>query len=82
MEARNHSDLARRLDAVAQGRFGLAGAAIAIEKPGGVPFGWRALEVGGVDALLGEHGLTWLGPNVRRPRPVRRRRGARSSRSP
>lgn len=62
MESRNHSDLARRLDAVAQGRFGLAGAAIAIEKPGGVPFGWRGLEVGGVDALLSDHGLTWLGP--------------------
>jgi uncharacterized protein YigA (DUF484 family) len=63
MEARNPSDLARRLDAVAQGRFGLAGAAIALEKPGGVPFGWRGLEAGGVDSLLGEHGLTWLGPN-------------------
>jgi uncharacterized protein len=63
MEARNPSDLARRLDAVAQGRFGLAGAAIALERPGGVPFGWRGLDVGGVDGLLGEHGLTWLGPN-------------------
>src|SRR5690606_24947538 len=63
MDARNHSDLARRLDAVAQGRFGLAGAAIALEKPGGIPFGWRSLEIGGVDLLLGEHGLTWLGPN-------------------
>ena len=63
LEARNHSDLARRLDAAAKGRFGLAGGAIAIEKPGGVPFGWRALEAGGVDALLGDHGLTWLGPN-------------------
>ena len=63
MEARNPSDLARRLDAVAQGRFGLAGAAIALEKPGSVPFGWRGLEAGGVDSLLGEHGLTWLGPN-------------------
>lgn len=62
MESRNHSDLARRLDAVAQGRFGLAGAAIAVEKPGGVPFGWRGLEPGGVDSLLGDHGLTWLGP--------------------
>ncbi|HYD26586.1 DUF484 family protein [Brevundimonas sp.] len=63
MEARNPSDLARRLDAVAQGRFGLAGAAIALEKPGTVPFGWKSLEAGGVDKLLGEHGLTWLGPN-------------------
>ena len=63
MEARNPSDLARRLDAVSQGRFGLAGAAIALEKPGAVPFGWKSLEAGGVDALLGEHGLTWLGPN-------------------
>ena len=62
LEARNHSDLARRLDAVAQGRFGLAGAAIALEKPGGVPFGWRGLEPGAVDGLLGDHGLTWLGP--------------------
>ena len=63
MEARNASDLARRLDAVAQGRFGLAGAAIALEKPGGVPFGWKSLDPGGVDGLLGEHGLTWLGSN-------------------
>lgn len=63
MEARNPSDLARRLDAVAQGRFGLAGAAIGLEKPGTVPFGWKSLEAGGVDKLLGEHGLTWLGPN-------------------
>ena len=63
MEARNLSDLARRLDAVAQGRFGLAGAALALEKPGTVPFGWKSLEAGGVDKLLGEHGLTWLGPN-------------------
>ncbi len=63
MEARNPSDLARRLDAVAQGRFGLAGAAIALEKPGAVPFGWRSLDPAGVDSLLGEHGLTWLGPN-------------------
>lgn len=63
MEARNASDLARRLDACAQGRFGLAGASIALEKPGPAPFGWKLLEPGGVDGLLGDHGLTWLGPN-------------------
>ncbi len=63
LEARNPSDLARRLDAVAQGRFGLAGAVIALEKPGGIPFGWRGLDSGGVDGLLGEHGLAWLGAN-------------------
>ncbi|MDO1559266.1 DUF484 family protein [Brevundimonas sp. 2R-24] len=66
MEARNHTDLARRLDAAAQARFGLAGATLLIEKPGGVPFGWRPLESGDVDGLLGENGLTWLGPV---PRP-------------
>lgn len=63
MEARSPSDLARRLDGVSQGRFGLAAAVIALEKPGAVPFGWKSLEAGGVDKLLGEHGLTWLGPN-------------------
>lgn len=62
MEARSHSDLARRLDASAQARFGLVGAVIALEKPGPVPFGWRALKPGEVDRLLGPDGLTWLGP--------------------
>ncbi len=61
MEARNASDLARRLDAAAQARFGLASAVIGLEKPGGAPFGWRLLEAGAVDGLLGEHGLSWLG---------------------
>lgn len=62
LEARNHSDLARRLDAVATARFGLAGAAVALEKPGGVPFGWRALAAGQVDGLVGPDGVAWLGP--------------------
>ncbi|MDZ4109656.1 MAG: DUF484 family protein [Brevundimonas sp.] len=61
MEARNPSDLARRLDAAAQARFGLAGASIVLEKPGGIPFGWRALEPCGVDGLLGRNGLHRLG---------------------
>lgn len=63
MESRNHADLARRLDAAVQARFGLVAAAVALEKPGGVPFGWRALEPGRVDQLLGEDGLHWLGPH-------------------
>jgi uncharacterized protein YigA (DUF484 family) len=63
MEARDLSDLARRLDAAAQGRFGLAGASVALERPGAVPFGWKALDAGRVDSLLGEHGLAWLGPS-------------------
>ncbi|WP_242912343.1 MULTISPECIES: DUF484 family protein [Brevundimonas] len=63
MEATSHIELARQLDMTTQARFGLAGAAIAIEKPGIVPFGWKALEQGRVDALLGEDGRNWLGPN-------------------
>lgn len=62
LEARNHSDLARRLDTAARERFGLAGAAIALEKPGGVPFGWRMLDDGRVDQLIGVDGLFWMGP--------------------
>jgi hypothetical protein len=64
MEATGHSDLARRLDGVAQARFGVAGAAVALEKPGAIPFGWRALDPGGVDRLMGEDGLHWLGPRI------------------
>nr|WP_313414026.1 DUF484 family protein [Brevundimonas diminuta] len=63
MEATSHAELSRQLDATSQARFGLAGGAIAMEKPGAVPFGWKALEPGRVDALLGEDGLHWLGPN-------------------
>lgn len=63
MEATNHAELARHLDATCQGRFGLAGGVLAIEKPGAVPFGWKAMELGRVDALLGDDGLDWLGPN-------------------
>lgn len=70
LEARNASDLARRLDAVAQGRFGLACASIALEKPGGIPFGWKALEEGAVDGFLGPDGLSWLGPNFGTLEPV------------
>ena len=63
MEANNLIELARQLDISTQARFGLAGAAVAIEKPGTIPFGWKSMEPGRVDALLGEDGRNWLGPN-------------------
>lgn len=64
LESRNHADLARRLDLAARTRFGLACGVIALERPGGVPFGWRALPEGAADALLGEDGLARLGQDV------------------
>ncbi len=63
LESRNHADLARRLDEVARVRFGLAAGAIALEGPSAVPFGWRTLEPGAVDALIGAQGLSHLGPD-------------------
>ena len=53
LEARSNSDLARRVDETARSRFNLVGGAIALEGPGPVPVGWRALDPDGVDALLG-----------------------------
>ena len=61
LQARNHSDLVRRLDVAARERFGLVGAVAALEPPGGIPFGWKRLIEGGVDALVGRDGLAWLG---------------------
>jgi uncharacterized protein YigA (DUF484 family) len=64
LESRNHADLARRLDDGARTRFGLVGAVIAMDGPDAVPFGWRKLDDGGVDYLLGEDGLSGLGPDM------------------
>lgn len=63
LESRNHADLARRLDHGAQSRFGLVCAVIALDGPESVPFGWRKLDDGGVDFLLGEDGLSGMGPS-------------------
>src|ERR1700761_568178 len=41
LDARNHSDLARRLDELAQHRFALAAGIIALETDGGSPLGWK-----------------------------------------
>ena len=52
--ARNHTDLAQRLDAFARARFALAACVIALEGPERVPAGWRGLAEGQVDLALGE----------------------------
>ena len=62
MEARNHADLARRVDEIARLRFGLVAGVIGLETPGGVPAGWRPLPADGADGLLGEARLALMGP--------------------
>lgn len=61
LDARNHSDLARRVDECARLRFGLAAGALALEKPGAVPLGWRALAPFDVDRLLGSSETARMG---------------------
>ena len=61
LESRNHSDLARRVDELARLRFGLAAGAVALEGPGRVPAGWRALVEGQVDLILGPRKLALMG---------------------
>jgi hypothetical protein len=53
LDARNHSDLARRVDELAQQRFGLAAGVIALEIEGHPPAGWKHLVEGQVDMILG-----------------------------
>ena len=61
LEARNHADLARRLDELARLRFGLGAGMLALEGPGRTPAGWRSLPEGMTDALLGPEGLSRMG---------------------
>ncbi|MEW5683704.1 MAG: DUF484 family protein [Pseudomonadota bacterium] len=62
LEARNNSDLARRVDDLARGRFGLAAGVIALECEGLPPSGWRGLVEGQVDLLLdGSRRMTRMG---------------------
>jgi uncharacterized protein YigA (DUF484 family) len=60
LDARNHSELAARLDHLAQHRFGLAAAVVALEGDD-VPGGWKRLVDGQVDLILGDHGLARMG---------------------
>jgi uncharacterized protein YigA (DUF484 family) len=61
LEARNHADLARRMAEAARLRFNLAAGVIALERPGRTPAGWRELDPGMTDALLGPDGLSRMG---------------------
>lgn len=62
LESRHHADLARRLNDEARARFGLIAATIAVEDTAPVPLGWKTLDDGGVDYIVGETGLSLLGP--------------------
>ena len=53
LDARNHSDLAWRLDELAKQRFGLTAAIVALEAEERVPAGWTRLVAGQVDMILG-----------------------------
>ena len=61
LESRNHADLARRIDELARLRFGLAAGVVALEGPGAVPAGWRALVAGQIDLILGPRRLALMG---------------------
>lgn len=61
LDARNHADLARRVDEMARGRFGLASGVVALEGPDRVPAGWYALAEGQVDMILGEAPIARMG---------------------
>ncbi|HEY1753223.1 MAG TPA: DUF484 family protein [Caulobacteraceae bacterium] len=59
--ARSHTDLARRLDELARGHFGLAAAVMALEGPERSPAGWRPLVEGQADLILGRGRAARLG---------------------
>jgi uncharacterized protein len=61
LEARNHADLARRVDELAQLRFGLTAGVAALEGPERAPAGWRVLIEGQVDLILGPQRLASMG---------------------
>ncbi len=62
LDARNLSDLARRVDEIARTRFGLAAGIIALESEGLPPAGWKHLVEGQVDLILdGSHRMARMG---------------------
>jgi uncharacterized protein YigA (DUF484 family) len=61
LDARNHSDLAHRVNEMACHRFGLAAGMMALEGPSRVPAGWFALAEGQVDMLAGDAPIARMG---------------------
>jgi uncharacterized protein len=53
LDARDHADLAARVDELARARFGLAAGVVALETEALPPAGWRRLVEGQVDLILG-----------------------------
>ena len=61
LDARNHADLARRVDELAQLRFGLIGGVVALEDPDRTPAGWRVMPEGGIDLVIGHQRVALMG---------------------
>lgn len=61
LDARNHADLARRVDELAQVRFGLAAGVVALEGPDRTPAGWRTMPEGGIDMVIGHQRVSLMG---------------------
>jgi uncharacterized protein YigA (DUF484 family) len=65
LESVDGADLARRIDAMAKARFGLAAGVIAAEGPAPTPEGWRLLAPGQVDLIFPRPGGALMGPAPR-----------------
>jgi uncharacterized protein len=61
IEARDHADLAARVDQIARLQFDLVAGVVALEGPQGVPAGWRPLAEGQVDLILGKRRAARMG---------------------
>jgi uncharacterized protein YigA (DUF484 family) len=61
LDARNHADLARRVDELAQLRFGLTAGVVALEGPDRTPAGWRMLVEGQIDMIIGHDRVALMG---------------------
>jgi uncharacterized protein YigA (DUF484 family) len=61
LDSRNHSDLARRVDELAQLRFGLTAGVVCLEGPERTPAGWRMLVEGQIDMIIGHQNVALMG---------------------